>query len=268
MYDNHTHSIFSNDGRMTAEAACDMAIELGLDGIAFTDHLDFDFPGTSEFENIDFNEYSKVMDAIKVKYDSRIKVLKGIEIGIQPHVINRTLDVLRSHEFDYVLASVHIIDGIDPYDRVYYKDKTKNEAYELYLQKILDHAVNFQDYNNIGHFEYIIRYAEYADRTLRYCSHVELFDEILKALISGGKGFEINTGSYRDKPGIKTAQYDISLLKRYKELGGELISLGSDAHSTEYIGYKFDYFKQMLMDTGFKYLVHYEKRKPVYEKLY
>jgi histidinol-phosphatase (PHP family) len=89
----------------------------------------------------------------------------------------------------------------------------------------------------------------------------------LKELISNGKGFEINTGSFRDKPGRSTPSYDMELLKRYKRLGGEIISLGSDSHSLEYIGYKFDYFKELLEEAGFKHTVHFENRKPVFDRL-
>lgn len=264
MFDNHLHSDFSADSNMSPESACERAISLGLGGIAFTDHLDFDYPGYETFENIDFDKYAIVMQGMKDKYKSKLKVLKGIEIGIQPHVMEETLEVVKSNFFDYVLASVHIIEGADPYDRVYYKGKTMHEAYDPYLQKILYAVKEFPDYDNLGHFEYIIRYADYDDRSLRYINYSDIFDEILKVLISKGKGFEINTGSFREKPGIVTAEFDINILKRYKELGGEIISLGSDAHSLEYVGYKLDYYKEILISTGFSYVVYFENRKPVY----
>ncbi len=267
MIDCHVHSKFSTDGEMTPEQACEKAIAIGLDGLTFTDHLDFDYPGADSFTNIDFAEYSSYMDALRENYKEKLLVFKGIEVGVQPHVLEESLKTVGSVNFDYVLASVHIIDGIDPYYREYYKGKSIKEAYELYLQKILYTIVNFEDFDNLGHMEYIIRYAGYDDRTLRYNNHTEIFDQILKEIIVRGKGFEINTGSFRDKPGIVTAQYDAAVLKRYRELGGEIISLASDAHNTNYLGYKFDYFKDMLLDCGFTHVAHFEKRKPVFARL-
>lgn len=267
MIDCHVHSKFSTDGEMTPEIACEKAINIGLEGMTFTDHLDFDFPGASSFDNIDFKEYSVYMDNLKDQYKSRLSVFKGIEVGIQPHVIQESLKTVRSVNFDYVLASVHLIDGIDPYCRDYYKGKSIIEAYELYLRQILYTVVTFEDYDNIGHMEYITRYSGYDDRTLRYNNHSDIFDLIFKELIARGKGFEINTGSFRDKPGVITAHYDTAVLKRYRELGGEIVSLASDAHNPDYIGYKFDYFKDILKDCGFNFVAYFEKRKPVFKRL-
>ncbi len=267
MFDCHVHSNFSSDGRMTPEEACERAIGLGLKGFTFTDHLDFDYPETDEIFNIDFKKYMSHMKALREKHASAIKISIGIEVGIQPHVIENTLEVVRSHDFDYVLASVHIIDGIDPYRRDYYEGKTQTEAYERYLKEILFMVSNFPDFDNVGHFEYITRYAGYDDRALRYEDHTGVFDELLKEIINRGRGFEVNTGSFRDKPGIRTIEYDIAVLKRYRELGGELVSLGSDAHDTTYMGYKFEVFKDMLVEAGFKHAAYFEKRKPVYYRL-
>ncbi|OGO80393.1 MAG: histidinol phosphate phosphatase [Clostridiales bacterium GWC2_40_7] len=267
MIDCHVHSKFSTDGEMTPETACEKALDIGLDGLIFTDHLDFDFPGANSYDNIDFSIYSQYMDNLKDQYKNKLSVLKGIEVGLQPHVLEASLKTVASVNFDYVLASVHIIGGIDPYCRDFYKRKSIKEAYELYLQEILHNITAFEDFDNTGHLEYITRYAGYDDRTLRYNNHTDILDQIFKELIGRGKGFEINTGSFRDKPGIVTAQYDAAVLKRYKELGGEIISLASDAHNPLYLGYKFNYFKDMLLDCGFSYVTHFENRKPVFTKL-
>jgi histidinol phosphate phosphatase HisJ family len=255
------------DSDLDAELACEKAISINLDGIAFTDHHDLDYPGDEKYEISDFNKYDYVMEGLKEKYKSKLNVLKGIEIGIQPHVIKESYEVIKKNCFDYVLASVHIIDGVDPYYKVYYEGKTRNEAYGQYLQKILYAVAEFPDFDNLGHFEYIIRYASYDDRSLRYSDYAGAFDEILKILVCKGKGFEINTGSFRENQGITTVEFDLDILKRYRELGGEIISLGSDAHSAEYIGYKHEYFKEILLKAGFKYEVHFENRKPIYTRM-
>jgi histidinol-phosphatase (PHP family) len=268
MIDCHVHSSFSGDSEMPADVALDEAHKRGLKGVAFTDHLDYDYPGYDDFFMIDFETYSDYIDKLKYENKSRIKIIKGIEVGIQPHVIEDTLKVVQTHDFDYVLASVHIIDGMDPYKREYYSEKTKIQAYSRYLNELLFTVTNFEDFDILGHIDYIIRYAGYVDRTLRYNEHPELFDTLFRELIERDKGFEINTGSYRENiSGPSVPEFDVDILKRYKELGGENICLSSDSHYADYLGYKFDYFKDMLSDVGFKYTVNFEKRKPVYTKI-
>lgn len=265
MFDCHIHTKFSVDSTMDVHEACKEALKQGLSGVAFTDHLDIDYPDSDESWNIDFNQYYSEISAAKAYYEGKLTVLRAIEMGIQPHVIDESLEIVKSVPFDYVLASVHVIDKIDPYARFYYKDKTKQDAYERYLKEIYFMINNINNFDMVGHFEYITRYSSYVDRSIRYADHTDVFDSILKTLISQGRGFEINTGSFRNP--MVQAEYDVSVLKRYHELGGDMVCLGSDAHKAEHIGLRFDYFAQIIRDAGFKYTVHFENRKPIYDKL-
>lgn len=268
MIDCHTHSNFSQDGKMNTDTACQAAINQGLAGIAFTDHFDINYPYPDFVFRFEPEEYFENIEKIKYQYKDKIKVLAGIEIGIMPDTIDENLQIIQQNNFDYVLASVHVVDGMDPYMMDYYNDRTKHQAYERYLEEIYRIITLFNDFDMFGHFDYVIRPAAYDDRTMRYRDHSDLFDSIFKALISKGKGFEINTGSYRDRTdGKKLAEYDINILKRYKELGGEFVCLGSDAHKPEHIGLKFSQFSELLKEAGFKYLVHFEQRKPVFTKI-
>ena len=265
MFDCHIHSSFSTDSCMEALTACESAIKAGLTGIAFTDHFDFDFPGTEGEFLFDLNLYQRYMDNIKVKYKSRLNVLKGIEIGIQPHVIDKSLKLVEKYDFDFILASVHLIDGMDPYSSGFYDGKTKNESYLRYLEEVFFVITHFSDFDVTAHLDYIIRYAGYDDRSLRYSDFRDILDMIFKELVSKGRGLEINTGTYKERnSGIRLPEFDIELLKRYRQLGGEVITLGSDSHSPEYIGYKFDLFNEKIKSAGFKYIAHFENRKPVF----
>lgn len=263
MFDCHVHTKFSYDCTMDLADACEAAIKLGLDGIAFTDHVDLDVRG--EDLTVDFDLYFDEISLIKNKYKDKIKVLDSVEIGIQPHVIDKSLQLINGYDFDYILASVHIIDRGDPYIDGYYDGKEKHDLYERYLQEIYFMIRNFDQFDMVGHFEYIIRKAHYADRSLRYADHSDIFDEIMKELIHQGKGFEINTATFKKDP--PDAKFDFELLKRFRQLGGELICLGSDGHTPDSIAVKFDYYAQLIRDAGFKYTVHFENRKPVFDKL-
>jgi len=265
LFDCHVHSNFSFDSNLAPQDACEKAIKLGFEGIAFVDHLDFDFPGYDDII-IDFNKYSSFMEALKKRYKGRLEIIKGIEVGIQPHVIESSSAIVEKHDFDFAIGSIHILDGLDPYRDPYYCGKSKIEAYEGYLKEILFMIENYDNFDVSAHFDYIVRCADYTDNSMKYCEHSDLFDAIFRLLISKGKGFEVNTGSFRKRTNnnSSTPEYDIEILKRYRELGGEIICLGSDAHSIEFIGYGFDYFKEMVKSAGFKYLTRFKKRKPVF----
>lgn len=266
MFDCHVHSSFSGDSEMPAARACEIAIEKNLKGIAFTDHLDYDYPNYDDTFTIDFNGYSKFMDKLKVQYAGKLAVLKGIEVGIQPHVIEDTLKVVEGYDFDYVLASVHIIDKQDPYQKDYYIGKTKETAYGRYLEEVFYAVSNFTNYDIVGHIGYVRRYGDYDDKSLRYSDYSDILDEILKKVISSGKGIEVNTSGYRSGLGSPMPDYD--MVRRYKELGGEILCLGSDAHYPEHIAHSFDIaVRELLLNTGFRHLAHFDHRKPVFEKL-
>lgn len=271
MFDCHVHSNFSTDSNVSGELYCQEAIKKGLSGIALTDHLDYDFPGFEDQYQFDQDACSDFMDDLKKKYKDDLKVLKGIEVGIQPHVISITNEVLDKYYFDYILCSVHIIGGVDPYKGEYYSGISKYQAYNRYLEEILFAITHFDNFDMLGHIEYITRYSHYEDKTLRYHYHSDIIDEILKTLIASGKGFEINSGTYKaplsSNDLIFTLEYDADLLKRYKELGGELLCLGSDSHSLESLGFNFSYFTELAKACGFNYFVHFENRKPVFSRI-
>jgi histidinol-phosphatase (PHP family) len=266
MFDSHIHSSFSGDSEMPPEEACKKAISLGLEGIAFTDHLDIDYPDFDEKFLIDFEQYSSCMDNIKHTYRSELKVLKGIEVGIQPHVIKETDETVKKYDFDFCIASIHIIERKDPYVGDYFRDKpTKFHAFQRYLEEILLSVTEYDNFDVIGHIGYIRRYCNYEDRTLRHADYSDIIDTILKTAISKGKGIEINTSGYRGDLNSPIPDFDI--VSRYKELGGEILTIGSDAHFPEHIALNFSFVKDMLSNMGFKYLTHFENRKPVFDKI-
>lgn len=265
MFDCHVHSSFSGDSDMNCEDAINTAITMGLQGISFTDHLDFDYPNYDDVFLIDFDEYSACMDNIKKQYSNRINIFKGIEVGIQPHVIDSTIEVINSYDFDIVIASVHIVDKLDLHNGDFCKSKTKREAYTRYFEEVLQTVKSFDNFDIIGHIDLIRRYGCYDNKSLEYSDYTDLLDSILKQIIKMGKGIEVNSSGFRYD--LSSTMPDFSIIKRYKELGGEIICTSSDAHRVEHIGYKFDYIKEMITRAGFAYTTHFDQRKPVFSKL-
>lgn len=267
MFDCHMHSFFSGDSKMDPLEACSEAVKLGLDGITFTDHLDFDFPDYNDDFVIDFETYSPFMDNLKTKYKGKLKVFKGIEVGIQPHVIEQTAKVINEYDFDYVIGSIHLVNKLDPGNpkHNFFEGKTQHQAYESYLKEILFMLKNFNSFDSLGHIDYVRRYDCNDVKLLRYSEYVDVIDTILKVLIDTGKGMEINSAGYRCK--LIPPLVDVDILKRYKELGGEIICSGSDAHSIVNIADNFRDVKELIINAGFKYITHFKARQPVFDKI-
>lgn len=249
---------------MNIEEAINIASGNNLGGICFTDHYDFDVPeGVMTFTFDPVEQQKAIREAAgKIAFKDGFKVLCGIEIGMQPHCVKKMNELMSRHSFDTVISSLHFIDGTDPYHGNYYDGYEYKRGYGHYLETIYDTIRLFPNFDILGHFDYIARYAPYPQTTIYYSEFGDILDVIFRDLIAEGKTFEINTKTYHMFRG-REPQLDINILKRYRELGGEFISFGSDAHGSERIGDNFERFIPMLLQAGIKYSVYYEKRKAV-----
>jgi len=258
--DYHTHTNFSTDGQATMDAMIEQAIKLGLKEYAITDHMDFTYPDRRILGNFEASDMVNAMQAAKTKYEGRIKVLVGMEISLRPDVADIARQMVSEHEFDFIIGSPHDVKGIDVGWTQFHHGRTKHEAHAAYFEHMLDVVHTCDSYDVLGHFDYVERYGPYTDKSLRYDDHREIIDEILKIVISKGKGIEINTAGYFYGLGHAHPQMDI--LQRYMQLGGEIITIGSDAHRPENIAQYFDDAYKMLQQVGVKYIALFDKRKP------
>lgn len=265
MYDNHIHSNFSGDSRMKATDACQRAVEIGLKGLVFTDHVDYDLPASDVSYLTDLNKYFEFLQKLQKDWKEKLDLRIGVEMGFQPQVLDQINKTLNKYSFDFVINSVHIINNLDPYTGGFYRGRTKHQAYERYLQEILCSIKSYDNFDVIGHIGYAARYGNYEDKTLRYKDYSDLFDQILKATIQKNKGIELNTSGLRSDLQAPIPGYDI--FYRYFELGGEIVTIGSDAHSIEHLGHSFKEATDRLKNIGFKYVAHYEERKAVFKKI-
>ena len=270
LFDNHNHSQFSFDGKKASvESTALMAKEKGLGGLCFSDHFDaYTPPMKAAFEDMvpeDFDvkvqqdEIDRVQDILE---GSGFRILKGIEIGMYCECHGQIRSKLSDNSFDQVIASVHYIEQTDPFYGGYYDGKDWRLAYGTYLETIYREMTWLRDFDIMGHFDYIVRYAPYPQESIRYRDFSDIMDEMFRFLIDEGKALEINTKSYQNFKG-RHPVLDRDVLLRYKELGGEIISLGSDSHSPECVGTSFDTYAALLKSFGFRWTAHYEKRKLV-----
>jgi histidinol-phosphatase (PHP family) len=179
-------------------------------------------------------------------------------------------DLIKSYPFDFVIGSSHVVDRMDPYYPKYWENRTKKDGIYRYFESILDNCKAFQGFHVYGHIDYIIRYTPgQLQATVKedysYTDYADVLDEVLKMIISNGKGIEVNTAGYKYGMGYPHPKTEV--LKRYKELGGELITIGSDAHKPEHLCYDFSLIPDLLKNLGFRYYATFAQGKPFYEKL-
>jgi len=257
--DCHTHSHFSFGSTMAMQDGITQAQAVGLGGITFTDHVEFAYSDDDGSVDKLFDSKKRLQEiqALQQQYPS-FQVLSGLEIGYEPQIMQEVEHFIMQCPVDCVINSVHRIDGIRLSPPVFY-EQPKQQAYARYLLKIEESIIEYDNFDVVGHLGYICRYATYADKALRYAEFAELFDRILKIIITKGKALEINTAGLSLNLGFTHPDYDI--LKRYKELGGILITLGSDAHRAARVGDYFGTVVQELMKLGFTQVCYVKNRK-------
>ena len=261
MYDFHMHSRVSFDGHDTGEALAKAALEAGLKEICFTDHLDYDPLGQMGKLDFDTVAYNAEYDHLEIP---GLVIRRGMEFGMDTQNVRQFKEDLKRRHFDFVLGSIHFVDDLDVYFPPYWQDKTVFQAERRYLEATLESVKLHEDFDVLAHLTYIGKTTAHpAPRCVPFEEHRELIDEILKVLVSKGKGMEMNTSGV-DRCGgfLPTADY----FRRFKELGGEIVTIGSDAHRADRVGqYSFEAC-EILKDI-FGYVCTFENRKPVFHKL-
>ncbi len=264
-WDTHMHCSFSGDSSSTPESMIESAIARGLEGICFTDHLDYDYPIDPDMFLLDLTEYGHAIRRLQEQYAGRLPILHGIELGLQPHLGERHRQVLAGCHFDFVIGSSHVVHGMDPYYTEYYHGRSEEEAYLEYFESILENIAAFHDFDVYGHIDYVVRYGPNKNAFYSYEKYRDVIDEILTQLIRLGKGIEVNTAGFKYGLGCPNPCEDI--LKRYRELGGEILTLGADAHKPEHTAFCFERLPELLARCGFSYYTVFKDRRPVFKAL-
>ena len=263
--DFHTHTNFSADSKTAPEQMVERAIDLGLSYFCITDHMDLDFPYPELDFTFDLQEYFRKHAKLREQYGNQIQLLTGIELGLQPGLHQRLSKILNDWNFDFVIGSSHIVDRFDPYFPEFWQNRNESEGVLRYFETILENIADFDDIDVYGHIDYIVRYAPSKAKNYSYQNYREILDEILKTLISKNIGLECNTAGFKYGLGFPNPHMDI--LKRYKELGGEIITIGSDGHVPEHLAYDFEKVPTLLKACGFEYYTIFKQRQPEFIRL-
>ena len=261
MFDFHMHSQVSFDGRDTAVNMANTAAAMGLKEICFTDHMDYD-PLHPEYPyTFDIHIYNKEYEGLRVP---DLKIRYGFEFGMLPDNQEQFRKDLSRREWDFVLGSAHFAGGQDVYHAEYWADKTPYQAILGSLEETLACVQNHDGFDVLAHLTFVGKAGGNPSRQpIAYKDYREVADEILKVLADKGKGLEINTsgldvcGDYL--PGIE-------YLRRFRELGGEIVTVGSDAHHGNRVG---QYCREACAAVRevFGYVCTFENRKPLFHRL-
>lgn len=263
--DYHCHTSYSFDSKACMESMVKQAIEMGLEEIAITDHIDFSYPDKKIVSPKGVCANVEAILAARQVFGSQIRLAVGVELGLRADCAEKCREIAAGFDFDIVIGSVHeTAFGVDFYYPELYKNHPKHEAYQIYFESVLSAVSACDSYDVLGHLDFVERYAPYDDKNLRYADFCDIIDEILRIIIGKGIGLEVNTSglSY----GLGRTHPQPAILRRYLELGGEIITVGSDAHAPERIGYGFDVVLEILNNLGIKYIARFERRKPVFDK--
>ncbi len=258
--DIHTHTTFSTDCETPMEDLIKEAISRGLELLCFTEHYDKDYPREGEFV-LDTDSYRKKFLEMKEKYRDEITLLFGVELGLQPHLADWLYSYVNQNDFDFIIGSEHNPGNSDPYYPQYFEGRSEEEAYIQYFEETLKNIRLFSDFDAIGHMDYVVRYGPNKNRYYSYEKYRKYIDPILEEIVDRHIALEVNGGGYRHGLGEPNPCRDIII--RYKQMGGELITIGSDAHTPQSLCYEFPRIEALLLECGFKYHAIFKERKPV-----
>ena len=262
--DVHMHCGFSNDSESRPEDRVESAIAKGLSVICFTDHYDKDNLDWGDEAIFDVESYFQKMIELQEEYRDQIDIRIGAEIGMQPYLAEYYQDFMAQHPFDFVIGSVHsVLEHDVALD--FFQKHSDPEGYKIYFEEMLQDVQKIKSYDVLGHLDYIVRYSNQGSKGFDLNDYMDIIEEILKQVIAHGKGIEMNMSGLKYGLGAPHPQPEI--IKRYRELGGEIITVGADGHIPEHIAYDYHLADDILKSCGFKYYTEFKGRKPLFVKI-
>lgn len=285
LIDCHTHCRFSPDGEDEPLQLARRAEELGLTAWALTDHCECNTwfepehygidSGTADSDEIVMYNCRKLhgesigaVKALRERLGGETELINGIELGQPMQALDIAQSIIADEELDFVIGSLHNNAGVPDFYYLQCDKMTGGEISKLlgdYFEQVLE-MCRWGGFDILGHLTYPLRYicGKYG-LAVDMAAYRDVCAEIFKTLIGQGKGIEINTSSlFTD---YKTTMPDKELVKLYKELGGEIISLGSDAHCAAKVGQGIAVGAQLAKECGFGYCAYFKKHKSMFVKI-
>ncbi len=259
LMDYHLHCEYSADSSAPLRAQLEAARGAGIAELCFTDHVDYDGLG---LDPADLAARDAEIENLRPDFPD-IVIRRGAEVGLKgeaaaagayAHCLDRKLD--------FIIASLHAVDGLDAYYPSYYEGYSQAENYARYLEGIAHCLPTNSYFSVLGHYDFCAKYAPYGDRALRYSHAPEALDTIFRHLIQTGKGMEVNASAWKEGPA-----WGLDILRRYRELGGEFVTIGSDAHKPGQVGRRLGEALELARAAGIPYIATFTAMEPVFHKL-
>ena len=279
--DYHVHTEFSDDSVFALEDVCALAIERGIDEICITDHVDYDVrPDWDEYRrdpscakifegklsiNVDYERYFPAIEAARERFAPMLAVKTGMEFGVQSHTAERFHALFEQHAdaWDFIILSIHQVGNEEFWNGTFQKGRTQDEYNMQYYEEMLRVVQRFDDWSVLGHLDLIKRYdaaGPWPDENAR-----DIVAEIMKEAIRRGKGIELNTSSIRY--GLSDLTPSEGILRLYRDLGGRVLSIGSDSHKPEHLGAHIPMMRERLQAIGFTEFCTFDHMEPVFHRL-
>ena len=257
----HCHSILSPDGFVPLAEMAEHAVAMGLSELCITDHCDLLDSHANRVHEYDWAPAVAQFRETAARFEGRLKLKLGVEFGMGHLCPAESEAILSQPALDFVIGSVHNLceekGGTDFYYVEYHTPQDCFAALDDYFDS-LDKLVQTDYYDVLGHIIYPLRYMHGLGSMEPYYDRIAA---LVRTAVERGKGIEVNT--YRGK----TVDEWRPVLERYKNAGGEIVTVGSDAHRPEHVGLGVRETYDLLKDVGFRYVAVYDKRKPEMVKL-
>lgn len=261
--DCHVHSLFSSDSSTPVEEMIEKAISLGFDTFYLTDHMDYDYPVSED--GLDFlfdaEKYFETLNALKEKYQKQIELRIGIELGLKAEQATQQKieQLVSSYPFDLIIGSTHLVHNVDPYDSVFWKDRSEETCLRDFFKATYENIKANPYVSVLGHLDYAIRYSPSKGADFSYEQYKDCIDPILEFIIEHNIALEVNTCGYR-YVGAPNPSADI--IRKYLTLGGKMISIGSDAHAPKFYASQFKQAEELLSSLGCTHYTIFKQGEP------
>lgn len=255
--DYHIHTTFSCDARSTLDAMCQRAIELGLQEIAFTEHADFEHLDIC-YRYFEPATYFQAIEAARQRYGDCLTIRAGVEVGEPHRYPDETAELLDAYPFDFVLGSLHWVDGHLSFRQGFFDGRPAEVALRSYFEE-LAHMCEVGDFDVLAHLDLPKRHIARNNGTFDPEPYEDLIRAALRSLIERGKGIEVNCSGLRypmrePLPGLTVVQW-------YRELDGEILTVGTDAHSTSHLGPGIEHGLDIAREAGFQTVTLFQERR-------
>ena len=279
--DYHVHSEFSDDSVFPVNDVCALAIERGIDEICFTDHVDYGVrPDWDEYRqdpscaklfegkpsvNVDYERYFPAIERARKRFAPQLNIKTGMEFGVQSHTTGQFNRLFEQHRdaWDFIILSIHQVDDKELWNGAFQEGKTQDEYNMQHYEEMLHVVQKFENWSVIGHVDHIKRYDPLGPWPDENCR--DIVAEIFKETIRRDKGIELNTSSIRY--GLSDLTPSTEMLRLYRDLGGRILTIGSDSHKPEHLGAHIPAMRERLKELGFTEFCTFDHMEPAFHKL-